>query len=157
EAEAALGLFLGDVALALAGTERQRERDERQEQGRRATLNLGHTFGHAIEQVTGYGAYLHGEAVAIGLVAAARLSQELGHLTAAEVERVRRVLANHALPVRLHTPLPWPELLAAMSRDKKVRAGRLRFVVLTSLGEAATRDEVDLAPVEAAFRSVGAA
>jgi 3-dehydroquinate synthase len=130
---------------------------ERAKEGGRALLNLGHTFGHAIEQVTGYGAYLHGEAVAIGLVAAARLSQELGHLTAAEVERVRRVLANHALPVHLHTPLPWPELLAAMSRDKKVRAGRLRFVVLKSLGEAATRDEVDLAPVETAFRSVGAA
>lgn len=129
---------------------------ERAKVGGRALLNLGHTFGHAIEQVTGYGTYLHGEAVAIGLVAAARLSQRLGLIPSTDVDRVVRVLAAHDLPVALRTPLAWPDLLAAMSRDKKVRAGRLRFVVLKSLGEAITLDEVDLAPVEAVFRSVGA-
>lgn len=130
---------------------------ERAKDGGRALLNLGHTFGHAIEQVTAYRRYLHGEAVAIGLVAAARLSTDLGLLSAADAQRVRSVVAAHGLPVALAEPLPWTELLAAMSRDKKVRAGKLRFVVLESIGRAATRDEVDQALVLAAFASVGAA
>lgn len=134
------------------------EADEREtaKDGGRALLNLGHTFGHAIEQVTGYGAYLHGEAVAIGLAAAARLSQRLGYLAAPEVSRIDAVLAAHGLPVRLAGPLPLPELMAAMARDKKVRAGALRFVVLKALGEAATEGGVDPALAEASFRDVGA-
>ena len=124
--------------------------------GGRALLNLGHTFGHAIEQVTGYGAYLHGEAVAIGLCASARLSQKLGALGTAEVTRVERVVAAHGLPVRLSSPLPLPALMAAAGRDKKVRSGALRFVVLETLGSAATRDGVPLHLVEDAFREIGA-
>jgi 3-dehydroquinate synthase len=124
--------------------------------GGRALLNLGHTFGHAIEQATGYGEYLHGEAVAVGLVAAARLSHKLGLLVAREIARIEAVLAAHALPVRLRAPLPLAVLMAAMSRDKKVRAGRLRFVVLTAPGAAVTRDDVDPALAEACFREVGA-
>jgi 3-dehydroquinate synthase len=132
--------------------------DERETavEGGRALLNLGHTFGHAIEQVTHFSAYLHGEAVAIGLAAAARLSLKLGHLTEADVQRVDRVLAAHALPVRLREPLPVPGLMAAMLHDKKVRAGRLRFVVLPRLGEAATRDDVDPTLVETVWRELGA-
>lgn len=135
------------------------EADEREtaKEGGRALLNLGHTFGHAIEQVTGYGAYLHGEAVAIGLAAAARLSQKLGYITAAEVDRIDAVLRAHALPVRLKLRLPLEALMAAMARDKKVRAGALRFVVLKQLGEALTQGGVDPALAEAAFREVGAA
>jgi len=129
---------------------------ERAKEGGRALLNLGHTFGHAIEQVTGYGHYLHGEAVAIGLAAATRLSHALGLLPAEDVTRVEAVLAAHALPIRLREALAWPDLFAAMSRDKKVRAGRIRFVVLTQLGQAVTRDDIDLALVEAAFVAVGA-
>ncbi len=125
-------------------------------EGGRALLNLGHTFGHAIEQVTGYGTYLHGEAVAIGLCAAARLSQKLGLISAAEVARVEAVVSAHGLPVCLRTPLPLAELTSAMARDKKVRAGRLRFVLLKSLGEAVTRDDIDPALAEACFREVGA-
>ncbi len=125
--------------------------------GGRALLNLGHTFGHAIEQATGYGTYLHGEAVAIGLCAAARLSQKLGLLAAGDVARVETVVAGHALPLRLRGPLPLATLTAAMARDKKVRAGQLRFVVLKSLGEAVTCDDVDPALAEACFREVGAA
>ncbi len=134
------------------------EADERElaADGGRALLNLGHTFGHAIENVAGYGEYLHGEAVAIGLGAAARLSVGLGLVPAETVGRVERVLAAHALPVRLARPLPWPDLLAAMQRDKKVRAGGLRFVVLTAVGTAATRGDVPLPLVEEAFRAVGA-
>ncbi len=126
-------------------------------EGGRALLNLGHTFGHAIENVAGYGAYLHGEAVAIGLAAAARLSRELGLVDDAAVARVERVVAAHALPVRLREPLKLEALFAAMARDKKNRDGQLRFVVLESLGRAATRGDVPLAPVEKVWREVGAA
>jgi 3-dehydroquinate synthase len=130
---------------------------ERAKEGGRALLNLGHTFGHAIEQVTAYRRYLHGEAVAIGLVAAARLSADLGMIPDGDASRIRAVVAAHGLPVALVEPLPWPELLAAMSRDKKVRAGKLRFVVLEAIGRAVTRDDVDPTRVAAAFASVGAA
>jgi 3-dehydroquinate synthase len=129
---------------------------ERAKEGGRALLNLGHTFGHAIEQVTAYRRYLHGEAVAIGLVAAAQLSAALGMIPDDDVSRIRAVIAAHGLPVALAAPLPWPELLAAMSRDKKVRAGKLRFVVLETIGRAVTRDDVDPELVAAAFASVGA-
>jgi 3-dehydroquinate synthase len=123
----------------------------------RALLNLGHTFAHAIEQVTGYGRYLHGEAVAVGLAAAARLSTKLGLLDQAAVARIERTVAAHSLPVRLTEPLPLAPLMAAMARDKKVREGRLRFVVLKSIGHAATQDGVDPALVEEVWREIGAA
>lgn len=134
------------------------EADEHEtaKEGGRALLNLGHTFGHAIEQVTGYGHYLHGEAVAIGLAAAARLSHKLGYVDASVVARIDEVLVAHALPVRLREPLPLGPLMAAMARDKKVRAGALRFVVLKSIGNAATQGEIDPALAEASFREVGA-
>jgi 3-dehydroquinate synthase len=134
------------------------EADEREtaREGGRALLNLGHTFGHAIENVAGYGAYLHGEAIGIGLCAAARLSQKIGYITSDDVARVERVVGAHALPTRLHVPLAYPALQAAMSRDKKVRAGGLRFVVLKRLGEAATQADIEPALVEASFKEVGA-
>jgi 3-dehydroquinate synthase len=134
------------------------EADERETaaEGGRALLNLGHTFGHAIENVAGYGDYLHGEAVGIGLAAAARLSQKLGNISTAEVSRVERVVAAHGLPTHLRVPLPYAALHAAMSRDKKVRAGGLRFVVLKQLGVAATQTDVSPAHIEASFREVGA-
>ena len=94
---------------------------------------------------------------AIGLCAAVRLSQKLGLIGVGDVARVESVVTAHALPVRLRTPLPLTVLMAAMARDKKVRAGRLRFVVLKSLGEAVTRDDVAPALAEACFREVGAA
>ena len=134
------------------------EADERElaREGGRALLNLGHTFGHAIEQVTGYGVYLHGEAVAIGLAAAARLSAKLKLIGADDVARVEKVVAAHGLPVRLREALPMGGLMAAMARDKKVRAGLPRFVVLKSLGEAATLGGIEPGLVEASFREVGA-
>jgi 3-dehydroquinate synthase len=134
------------------------EADEREtaKDGGRALLNLGHTFAHAIENVAGYGEYLHGEAVGIGLCAAARLSQKLGYISTADVVRVDRVVAAHALPVRLRASLPLSALHAAMTRDKKVRAGGLRFVVMQQVGTAATRGEISPALVAASFREVGA-
>ena len=89
-------------------------------------------------------------------MAAARLSRKLGYLGEAEVGRVEAVVAAHGLPVRLREALPLASLTAAMARDKKVRAGGLRFVVLRSLGEAATQGGIDPALAEEAFREVGA-
>jgi 3-dehydroquinate synthase len=130
--------------------------------GGRALLNLGHTFGHAIEQVAGYGTYLHGEAVAIGLAAATRLSVRLGLIgreAAARlgpVERIERVLLAHALPIRLRARLPLDDLMAAMARDKKVRSGKLRFIVPTSRGEATVAPQVGSALVEVIWKEIGA-
>jgi 3-dehydroquinate synthase len=107
--------------------------DER-EHGRRALLNLGHTFGHAIETAAGYGEWLHGEAVAAGLVMAADLSQRLGWIDAAEVARVASLLARAGLPV-LAPPIGAGRALALMGLDKKVLAGRIRLVLLRRLGE----------------------
>lgn len=134
------------------------EADERElaKEGGRALLNLGHTFGHAVEQVTGYSDYLHGEAVAIGLCAAARLSLKLKLIEASDVQRVDRVVASHHLPVRLRKSLPLGALMSAIARDKKVRAGMPRFVVLNRLGEAATRSGIEPALIEESFREVGA-
>ncbi len=109
-------------------------RDER-EQGDRALLNLGHTFGHAIETATGYTQWLHGEAVALGLVIAADLSQRLGHLTPQDAERARRLIERFGLPV---TPprIGAEQALSLMGMDKKVKAGRIRLVLLERLGAA---------------------
>jgi 3-dehydroquinate synthetase len=109
-------------------------RDER-EQGERALLNLGHTFGHAIESATGYVEWLHGEAVAAGLLIAADMSQRMGTLEPALVERLRRLLKRAGLPV---DP---PQIGAAraldyMRVDKKVQSGRIRLVLLQGLGRA---------------------
>lgn len=116
--------------------------------GGRALLNLGHTFAHAIENVAGYGEYLHGEAVAIGLVLATRLSVELGQLRTDAIEQVESVIRAYKLPTRIHSPLPTNELMAAMQRDKKTRSGKLRFVTMRALGEAMTNDHVDPQLVE---------
>jgi len=132
--------------------------DERElaEGGGRALLNLGHTFGHAIERTAGYGEYLHGEAVAIGLAAAARLSVQLAGITAAEAARIDQVLSAHHLPNRLRTPLAIGALNQAMGRDKKVRSGEIRFIVLRALGDATVRGGLDLGLIDECWRSVGA-
>lgn len=107
-------------------------RDEK-EQGDRALLNFGHTFGHAIEAHTGYGSWLHGEAVAVGMVQAACLSYVLGHLNEQAVAQVIELIKSFGLPV-VPPSCPPDELLGLMARDKKVQAGKLRFIVLTQLG-----------------------
>ncbi len=108
--------------------------DER-EQGLRAILNLGHTFGHAIETATGYGTWLHGEAVAAGMVLAADLSHRLGWLDKTDYDRAIRLLERLGLPVKAPA-LGAARALDLMGMDKKVLAGKLRLVLLRSLGEA---------------------
>ncbi len=121
--------------------------------GARALLNLGHTFGHAIEAETGYGEYLHGEAVAIGMVMAFELSARLDLCAAEDVARVRRHLAAVGLPTGLNggSGRVWDprRLLEHMSRDKKVVAGRVVFILVRAIGEAFVCDAVDPAEVEA--------
>lgn len=114
--------------------------DER-EGGQRALLNLGHTFGHAIEAGQGYGQWLHGEAVAAGMVLALRLSERRGHISAADTERLSGWLRAMDLPVE-PPKMPLGQWLELMGRDKKVIDGRLRLVLLNAIGEATIVDDV---------------
>jgi 3-dehydroquinate synthase len=126
-------------------------RDER-EQGERALLNLGHTFGHAIEAASGYVEWLHGEAVGVGLLMAASMSQRLGGLTAADVERVEALLKRAGL--RTAAPRIGAERAAEfMSVDKKVKSGRVRLVLLAALGEAYISGEYADAALDETLRS----
>jgi 3-dehydroquinate synthase len=113
--------------------------DER-ESGARALLNLGHTFGHAIEAGLTYGTWLHGEAVAAGVVMAARLSQRMGLLAQPEVERVESLLSRANLPVR-PPALGVERYLELMGMDKKVEGGKLRLILLRRIGEAFVTSE----------------
>ena len=108
-------------------------RDER-EQGDRALLNLGHTFGHAVESATHYTQWLHGEAVGAGLLMAAAMSHECGLLEAGEVDRLRQLLERAGLPVRVGGVAP-DVALEHMRIDKKVQGGRMRLVLLRAIGE----------------------
>lgn len=109
-------------------------RDER-EQGDRALLNLGHTFGHAIESATGYTQWLHGEAIGAGLLMAAAMSQACGLLSAEDVSRVKRLVAHTGLPTHIDSVSP-QSALEHMRIDKKVQAGRIRLILLRKIGDA---------------------
>jgi 3-dehydroquinate synthase len=126
-------------------------RDER-EQGERALLNLGHTFGHAIESATSYRQWLHGEAVGAGLVMAAAMSATCGFLGAAEAGRVRRLIERAGLPTRIGSVAP-SAALDHMAFDKKVLGGRLRLVLLRGIGEAVVSADY---PPEALTRTLAA-
>ena len=117
--------------------------DER-EHDQRALLNLGHTFGHAIEAGVGYGVWLHGEAVAAGMCMAADLSCRLGWLEPDVAARAGSVLSQMGLPIRAPSNLSRDYMLSQMGRDKKVLAGRLRLVLLRGLGKAVVSNEFDL-------------
>ncbi len=132
-------------AEVVAGDERETAKDNG-----RALLNLGHTFGHAIETGIGYGEWLHGEAVAAGMVMAAELSNRLGWLNRADVERVCSVLARARLPV-VGASLGPDRYLDLMGHDKKVIAGRLRLVLLKRLGEATTWADAPPGEIRAAI------
>ena len=116
-------------------------RDETEE-GIRATLNLGHTFGHAIEKLAGFGTWLHGEAVGCGLVLAADLSRRLGYLTDADVSRIESVVSAAGLPVRI-PGLPLEAAIQSMRGDKKSFGGHIRFIVLKKIGESAIQEVPD--------------
>ncbi len=126
--------------------------DER-EHGLRANLNYGHTFGHGIEAVTRYEVYLHGEAIALGMHAAAALSRDLGLIGGEIVERQRACLAAYGLPVAW-PELPVDEVLAAMRRDKKARAGTMKFIVVDRIGRALQRTDVTEDQARAALESL---
>ncbi len=128
--------------------------DEREtaQQGGRALLNLGHTFGHAIETALGYGTWLHGEAVACGMVLAAQFSQQLGHLSVADVKRAQQLIQRAGLPTAL--PLEpskiSPEImLQHMGRDKKNEAGVIKLILLKSIGEGYVDSSINAEQIKA--------
>ncbi|MBF0627587.1 MAG: 3-dehydroquinate synthase [Magnetococcales bacterium] len=121
--------------------------DER-EQGTRALLNFGHTFGHAIESLTGYDGWLHGEAVAAGMVVAARLAARIGLCPPEDAERLHTLIRRAGLPTRLPAR-PVEHYLEAMIHDKKVEAGKIRFVLPTRIGHAVVRADLTTADLQA--------
>lgn len=129
--------------------------DER-ESGQRALLNLGHTFGHAIETGMGYGSWLHGEAVGVGMCMAADLSARLGWIGADDLARIRRVIAAAGLPVDPPPELSADRFVELMAVDKKVLDGRLRLVLLRRIGEARVADDFDSALLRATLGEEGA-
>jgi 3-dehydroquinate synthase len=124
------------------------ERDEREETGLRAVLNYGHTFAHAFESAAGYGSWLHGEAVAAGMICASRLAERRGLIPAEITTRQKRLLEKFGLPV---APEAWKpdDLIATMRNDKKSVAGKLRFILPRRLGEVAMFDDVPEGDVRA--------
>lgn len=126
--------------------------DER-EAGARALLNFGHTFGHAIENAAGYGRWLHGEAIGAGMVMAAELSVRLGLIGDEARARVRALIQRAGLPVAGPPDLSPEALLQAMAVDKKAMHGRLRFVLLRSLGQAELCADVDAGAVLDSIRA----
>jgi shikimate kinase / 3-dehydroquinate synthase len=142
----------GSVAIkasVVEGDEREREG------GARHLLNYGHTLAHAIEAVTGYSTWLHGEAVAVGMVAAARLGQRSGLTPAEVVARLEALLARFGLPIRAER-LSISALLSAALWDKKVRGGQVRWVLPTALGAATLTADVPEQDVRAVLREIGA-
>jgi len=123
--------------------------EDEQERGVRAHLNFGHTFGHAIERLQGYGEWLHGEAVAAGMVMAARLSVRRGNLESAVVDQLLSFQQQVGLPVKPPAGLTAADFLDAMASDKKVTAGKIRYILLNQLGEACVAEDVTLDDIAA--------
>jgi 3-dehydroquinate synthase len=128
--------------------------DEEERAGLRALLNFGHTVGHAIENVAGYGKFLHGEAISLGMAAALEISQGKHGLSAADAGRVRAKLQDYGLPVTMPSDLDTGALLSAMRHDKKFSEGRIRYVVTPRLGEAFVADDVAEDDLRAAIDSL---
>lgn len=143
------GLLAGDESLLAQAVYRSCAHKARivandeKEQGERALLNLGHTFGHAIESYLGYGKWLHGEAVATGMVMAADLSQRMGWISAEDLQRTKNIIQCAKLPISC-PKIPLDEFLSYMAHDKKVLNGQLRLVLLQQLGQAVITKEFDV-------------
>ncbi|MGD8525190.1 MAG: 3-dehydroquinate synthase [Thioalkalispiraceae bacterium] len=118
--------------------------EDEKESGVRALLNLGHTFGHAIEAGTGYGNWLHGEAVGTGMLMAADLSMRQGWLSAEDVQRVEDLIDKAMLPTRAPHSIAFDKFIELMAVDKKVRAGKINFVLFKKLGDAFITDAFDM-------------
>ena len=127
-------------------------RDER-ELGERALLNFGHTFGHAIENGMGYGAWLHGEAVAAGMALASDLSMQLGMLETSAIKRIQKLLLRAGLPVEVNG-ISADKLRQLMSLDKKAKDGNLRFILLERIGSAVIRADVSPKALERTLAQV---
>jgi 3-dehydroquinate synthase len=125
--------------------------DERETKGRRALLNLGHTFGHAIEAEAGLGGMLHGEAVALGMALAFRFSAQRGLCPPGDADRVTAHLADAGLPIRLESGTP-QRLVLHMAGDKKAAGGRTPFILAHGIGRAFVDESVELGEVEAFLR-----
>jgi len=123
--------------------------DEKERTGQRALLNLGHTFAHAIETGLGYGEWLHGEAVGCGLIMAADLSQRLGWLSPADVERICNLIERAHLPTYAPSSISPERFVDLMSVDKKIVNGQLRLVLLKAIGNAILTHEFDLTKLQA--------
>lgn len=142
-------LLAGDPALLAQAVKISCEEKARivaadeHEGGIRALLNLGHTFGHAIEAAMGYGTWLHGEAVATGMVMAADLSRRMGLISAADALRARKLIERAGLPVTPPASVDAEQFMTLMSVDKKVQAGKIRFVLLRQLGDAVVESAID--------------
>jgi len=121
---------------------------DEKEGGVRALLNLGHTFGHAIENAMGYGAWLHGEAVSAGMVMAADLSVRLGWISSAEARRAKALLQRAGLPVVPPAEISVADYMRLMAFDKKVVGGKIRFILMRGLGHAVIESGIDAALLE---------
>lgn len=130
--------------------------DEKEKSDMRALLNFGHTIGHAIENVAGYGELLHGEAISLGLAAALVISERQNHLSREEADRVRAKLSAFGLPLALPAHLGTDALLAAAAKDKKFCSGKIRFVVVPRLGAAVVSDDVTAQDLREAIEAIRA-
>jgi len=150
----------GDLSLLIARNVGIKARivaeDEFETTGLRALLNFGHTIGHAIESVAGYGTLSHGECVAIGMIAALDLSVRLSDLPHNQADRVKGVITACGLPTTIPAHLPTDKILAALSRDKKFDRGAIRFVLTKKLGSAFVSDQVTLDDVTEAVEKLRA-
>ena len=115
---------------------------DEKEQGIRALLNLGHTFGHAIETGLGYGEWLHGEAISTGMILAARLSEMLGLLNQSDVERTLNLFEQTGLPTHVPKTMTAERFIELMAVDKKVKNRVLRLILMESIGKAIIKDDV---------------
>ena len=127
--------------------------DEKETLGRRILLNYGHTIGHAIEAATGYGEYLHGEEVSVGMTGASIMGRELGLTGQDVVDRQRRVLERFNLPTEARNVDP-DDLFRAMSLDKKTKSGSIRWVMLEDVGRAVVTRDVPAELVEQTVRGL---
>ena len=128
---------------------------DEKEAGQRALLNLGHTFGHAIETGMGYGEWLHGEAVAAGMCMAADLSHRLGWLTTRELERTCSLIGRAGLPIFPPTLMSSEQILALMAVDKKVLDKKLRLVLLKAIGRSLVTEDFDMARLDETLNEYG--
>ena len=128
-------------------------KDEKETKGLRLILNLGHTFAHAIESITGYEKFTHGEAVALGILASSHLSKSLGILKSEDLKRISGLVQNLKLPQKID--LKSELIIKTLYMDKKVKSGKIRFVLPVNIGKVIVKDNVSPKNVKAALKEIG--